>query len=686
MNVIKSITSSSREVATIALSEFDRAREVHNIDMIAGDRAWRRYFPVEFGKWDPDALKILTDEGRQPVQIDIASNRIETLVGSIIADMPDPTWIPVQGEKSLLTEAIAMKYHSDKDMFNYDDVIMKVIRDGFVHSGDLVVTEDWRFDQPGIRFERSLHGLLIWDPYWITDDDRDAEIYWKVAHLNPTRLKNKYGATCPELEEAIYEYKKDKSKYTNNPVEDKKDTTLGKVGDEFQVVEKHYLKEIKTKRLIGRKTDDNSWIPFPIKKEQAYLEAFADINGIDWETVEEVTYQDRIEYVTTVIRQLGMCVQEDEKGKIQVNGLSAHHFTSRRHMGRNMGVLESIADVEDLINKSESLAGDHIAMAAGGGLLVNENLFPDEEKFKKFKREKSRSGYAEKVPLDEVQKVFEHVTDGVSNVEIEKRIQRAMTQYLPLVSMVSESLMSMSASNEPGILFERKYQANMVANTISNRNVRQFLNNLAESYFYQYQITYDGIQIPVNERGGNKVAVVLNQKKNGQVLNWVGDTPRCRVVMAENTKSATYQTRWRSIWAEAVDSLSKTVQAAGGITIPYLLMAIKNLFGTIEVKEEDKDTVKVFDDMTMMIARLRLVAEASTNQTKIGQDNLANAQVDMQLQQIMQQLNSMQPALPVKQHEPVISKGIKYPEINPQQTAEAAPVGTTPPAQTGVPA
>jgi hypothetical protein len=200
----------------------------------------------------------------------------------------------------------------------------------------------------------------------------------------------------------------------------------------------------------------------------------------------------------------------------------------------------------------------------------------------------------------------------------------------------------MSDSNEPGILFERKFQTNMIANTLLNRNIRQFQNNLAESYFYQYQITYDGPEIPVTERGGNKIALVLNQRRGGQRYNWVKDTPRCRVVMAENTKSATYQMRWRSIWAESMDALSKTVQTTDGITIPYLLLSIKNFFGTIEVKEEDKDTVKVMDSMTMMLARLESVVKASAAQTKLGNDNLMNAQIDMQLQQIMQQMQAIQ--------------------------------------------
>jgi hypothetical protein len=352
-----------------------------------------------------------------------------------------------------------------------------------------------------------------------------------------------------------------------------------------------------------------------------------------------------------------------------------------------MGVMASIADVEDIINKRESLVTDQIGKAGGGATLFNEKLFPDEASYKKFMKNKNRNGYGQRAPLDDVVKkeLVKYIPEMNLNYTV-NQIERMYTQVLPLVSRVSEALTSMSDSNEPGILFERKFQTNMIANTILNKNVRQLLNNFAESYFYQYQITYSNIPfLKVMERGGEKTAAVLNQKYGTETFNWVGDTPRCRVVMAENTKSATYQMRWRSIWAEMLNAIDPG--KTGGVTLPYYLLAIKNFFDTVEVKEEDKEVVKVFNEMTMMIARLKLVVEASGAQTKLGQDTLMNAQVDMQLQQIWQalQVSQIQQAQPVSHmEEPVQSRQISYPQINPQP-AEAVPSGATPPAMTGAP-
>src|SRR5512147_2709224 len=97
--------SSQEQMATTVIQEFDRAYTAQKDDFDRGVKAWRRYFPINHGKWDTEALRILQEEFRHPVQFDISSPKVDTLAGALIADLPDPTWIPVKGDKSLLTEA-----------------------------------------------------------------------------------------------------------------------------------------------------------------------------------------------------------------------------------------------------------------------------------------------------------------------------------------------------------------------------------------------------------------------------------------------------------------------------------------------------------------------------------------------------------------------------------------------------
>jgi hypothetical protein len=187
MNINTKTTAKQRStnslVANTTISEFDKAYEVQKSDFDDGAKAWRRYFPVDNGKWDPEALK---------VQFDVASPKVDTLAGSLISDLPDPDWVPVQGVRSILTESVAQQYYTDKDLYNYDDQMLKVFRDGLVHAGDLEIYEDYKYHTPHVAIGRILYGFLVWDPYWITDDDRDACVCYRVAYMTPDRLVNKY--------------------------------------------------------------------------------------------------------------------------------------------------------------------------------------------------------------------------------------------------------------------------------------------------------------------------------------------------------------------------------------------------------------------------------------------------------------------------------------------------------------
>jgi len=660
MNISKEIVSSDGEEARRIIAEFDNAYMVQRKNFERGAKAWRRYFPDEYGKWDPDALKVLQEEFRHPVQFDVVGPKVDTLAGSLVSDLPDPTWTPVVGQKSLITEAIAESYFTCKDLYNYDDVFLKVFRDGLVHAGDLEIYEDYKYHTPEVAFGRVLYGFLVWEPYWLSDDDRDPEVCYRVAYMNAPKLIRKYKKNTEEILREAKKYKKDMSNYPSDIENQQKTLMMGRVGDEFQVIEKHYIEHVKTTRLIGRKEGEHNWIPFPINKDQAYLEKFADVNEIDWTTVIKDTYDDKIHYVSTVVREFQNTVlQSGVKSKIQVNGLPFHHFAVFRHAGKDMGLVETMESIEDTINKRESLVTELISKANGGSTLVNENLFPNPNDRQEWVKNSNKPGHKQFVPLDDVKNILQHMNGNADISGAVNQIQRMYQQVLPLVSRVSDALSSVTSSTDSGILFERKFQVNMIANTLMNRGMRQFINNVAESFFYQWQITYADQEKEMIFRDG-KTSLILNKNVGDTIYNNVRNVPRCRVVITENTKSQTYQMRFRSIWAEMLQSINPQVAPA------HYMLALKNFFDTIQTTDEDKAQSKVINEMMMMISRLELISKATGYQTASQNNTLQGLQIDMQIQQLMSQMNQAmgQQAQPVSHMAETGTQNIKYPSEN----------------------
>jgi hypothetical protein len=316
---------------------------------------------------------------------------------------------------------------------------------------------------------------------------------------------------------------------------------------------------------------------------------------------------------------------------------------------------------------------------------VNENLFPDPKKRQDWIKKKNKPGHDEFVPLDSVKNIMQHISANDYSPAILDQINRMYDKVLPLVSRVSDALSSISDTGDAGILFERKFQTNMIANTLMNRNMRQFINNIAESYFYQWQITYADQEKEVTFRD-NKTTVTLNKHVGDMVYNDVRNVPRCRVTISENTKSQVFQMRWRSVWAELLPTINPDKLPA------HYAFAINKFFETMPLDDDDKGTLKTLNELMMMIARLELVSKATGAQTQAQNNSLQSLQIDMQIQQIMSQLNQQfQQPEPVSHTEAVPQRQVQYPEspasngqpINPQSIEAVSETSQTTPAMTG---
>lgn len=680
MEIIKSRYNSTQDAGIVTLAEFDRAYQFQknaNLDRLK--KAWRRYFPIDNGKWDEDALKVMAEEYRQPTQFDVTGPKVDTLAGSLISDLPDPTWTPVLGQKSLLTEAIAETWHRDKESCNWDYVLLHAFKGGLIQSSDVEIYETYKDHTPKIAIRLIQPGRLIWEPYWDTEDDRNATVAYLYAYMTPDKILQKYKKSSYEIESELQRYREDKSNYPMS--NETKDPQFHiKVGDEFQIIEKHYVESIRTTRLIGRIRGSDEFIPFPINKSRQYIEAFAVMNNIDWETVFEDAYEDKVHKVTTVIRELTKAeIQIGEKSNIQTMGLPFYHFTTMRHNGQDMGIPEAMAGVEDTINKRESLITELIGKANGGSALVNEKLFHgDKQKYATWQKNKNKPGHTELVDLDGVRTALYNIAQNQYPSAVVDQINRMYDKVLPIVSRVSSALSSVSEGSDSGILFERKFQTNMIANTLMNRAMRQFINNLAEGYFYQWQITYDKVEQDIPFRNGKKVT--LNKEVDGKVYNSVKSVPRCRVVIVENKKSETYQMRWRSVWAEMLQTINPQV------ALPYYMLAMKNFFDTIDMTDEDKAQSQVIGEMMMMIARMDTVSKLTGHQAQAQNNTLQSAQIEMQLNSIMSQMNAQSMPAPIS-HEAEPTQQINYPQgnnINQSQVEAESEGAQIPPAMTGV--
>ncbi|MCP4651137.1 MAG: hypothetical protein GY853_13810 [PVC group bacterium] len=624
----RAIKSSDFQRVQQIFKEREDARIYHQSSIDRGLRAWRYYFALSGYQWPEKELAVLKDEDRLPYQYDVISPKINTMAGAIITDMQEPNWVPIEGEKTTTTEAVIDCFSSDKELTNWDPVMVQCVLGGLIHESWIQMIETTEYNPSGnIGLEYIRDGSLITDSYWKSNSDKQLKKAWKSQYFTAEGLAHKYDKMSDKIRQAIEQEKKGVDGAPTDAVEQRQ-KFAGKVGAEYEVIEEMWLEIIKTKRLVGRKEGEFKRIPFPVTDNREYLELFAEQNGIDWETVDAEPYNDIVYHATAICPSLDPhIILNDEKPRIQVKRLPIFLFTTKRHDGKNKGLVESIMDLQTTLNKRVNLESELIDKANGGMTILNEDLF-DGDTIKEAELQKNlnnpkKSMFARFTPGVPTR---EEITPKQYPSQIMTQIELMLNTLLPITSGVSDAWSSESSQGESGVLYERKVQMNKIGTLIMDKAVKQLINNLGEAYYYQWQITYAKLPREITKRGGKEKIILNESLPDGSIKNSVEYTPRCRVIVTENLQSSTQQLRKRTMATEMLPQINPETNQ---LTFQkFLGMLVKNVDGlSDEEKDEFEETLKL-EEAVAMTSNINLISQniAATSGARV-----ANEQSQMML-------------------------------------------------------
>lgn len=659
------IKSSDAERVMQIENEFRNAVTVSEKDLSDSYKCWRAYFAVDGGQWPEQELSELRRQDRHPYTFDVVGPKLDTLAGTIVSDLPDQSWKPTGNARTAVTDAIETTYDSDKEVCNWEIAMAHVIRDGLVHGGWAKLGETKKYDPLGNLFlERCLPGYIVPSPYWKSENDRDLKDLWEVGYFLPEGLKYKYHAKHDQIEEAIEQRKRSGRTYPYDGHYRRLQYET-RVGEELQVIEYHWLEIVETKRLVGmQEGSDGVWLPFPVTKDRGELELFASHNNIDWETVAETPYTDMIHRVDTICPELDRTLLlASGKARTQVRGLPYYHFTVLRHAGRSKGLMISMLDLAYTVNFRENLVNQIIEKTNGGLTLLNENLTNDAQQRRRIKKNLNKPGHSEFVNMDDVQKSHERIGPADYQSAVLEQTNRMFDKFLPFISRVSDSMSAISDSGKSGILFEREYQVNRIGNVLIDKNVKQMLNNIGEGYFEQWKITYgdaertiansDGKSITLNER------IIMPDGAIG-IRNAVKMTPRVTVIVTESTKSKTYQSRYRQIFAEMLNNVPEDMHL-------FRSILFTSLMETIQMPEKQQQMIKAAIPFVLTKAQMQFVAEITTLKAQMDQNALTSAQAQSMLMQFAQGQEVQENIVPQSQMGEMPEQGESPPVAMPQE-------------------
>lgn len=683
----------SASEASILLSEFDQALEISRPDLRREARAWDYYCPINHSTYGEDDLKYLRDVGRPHHHIDIIGEKIRTKAGSLLSDLPDPGFTPMRGQMSQVVEACEEQWYSDKSDFKFEDTLLYAFESGLVHRAEVELFEDWdTCHEARLALGLIPTGFLLRDPYWLSRNDRDCDVAWRVRYYNPVRLWQTYKKKSEEIRAAIAQYKRGTREAPPSDINrQQQQLNQGKVGDQYEAIEKHYLEHIETKRLLGRQQGKDQWIPFPIHPSPDSPDArelfnkFADKNQVDWTTVIVDHYGDSIHWVSTFCRELAdLMIEPPTKSKIQIGGLPYFQYTAHRVNGKCQGDVELLQDISDIVDKRESMISEFIAKAGGGSGFVDEQVFADDEKYREWMKNKNKPGHMERVDMRGVAKIYEMLGENKVPDAAYTSLNQAMQTYLPLISGVTDAMSGQTSSEDNGILYERKFQTYLIGNTLRSKSVRQFIHNIADGYTRQYPITYNHERHPnmeVQRRGHeDEDPIILNQESDdGMIVNDAESMGRLKVILEENVGSATMHGARRSMWVDILKTIANEQAPL------HKAFALTQLFKNMpNLSDEESALRDTLNDMFMMQARLQTVSQIAKEQADTQGSSNQSMQLDIQAKQLQDQINQlMNPSpAPAGPGAPAQPGQAPVQQVPNQTEAAPAPAGS-PPAQTG---
>jgi hypothetical protein len=635
---VDGIRSSDHELMMKIEAEYQRAYEADTKNRERSYRNWRAYIALDGGQWPEIDLANIRTEDRNAVQFNIIGPKVDTLAASLAAESYDLDWKPIKGVRNSLTESVKNAWFSDKELCNYDSEIELIARDGLVQKGVLKMQENGDHDPLlNIAFKRAMPGHVIFDPHWITENDKDCMKAWEMFHIPAMQIADHYGINSVLIDEAVRQQRKYGFDYEEYDPDFSQQLQLGIRGSLYRVIEYHWMEHIKIKRLVGNILGTNEFLPFPITKDHNALERYMVSNDIDPFTIKETPYTDKIHKYAAICPELTHKILEHGVSRIQPKRLPYFQFSANRGLGKDKGIVDDIMDIQDTINRRESKLTDMIETAQGGGKLVNRDLFRSPEARARFQKFANDPKYIEFVDGEELskEKSIQYINSNQYPSQIINQLER-MYEIVDKISKVPAAMEAMSEStNESGVLFNRKLQVARLSSATIMGRMKRLRVNLAEAYYWQFQLTYNGPEREFSTADG-KHKTVLNERifdpetEKRYIKNRPNMIPRVVVIATEARNSPNQMLADQALYSELFSNSAQTNPDYANIFYEQLLMSMP-------LGEDVKAQVAEINLLKRISTRKKILAELANFDATEKQSLLMSAQAATQLGQILAQ-------------------------------------------------
>lgn len=638
----------------------------------------KAFFAIYGGAWTDAALKDLKRQGRHAVSINISEQKLRTLAGSIQSEKWDFNFEPMNVDENSLTRDIKYYYYADKEQNNYGHSENKTLLRGLIHSGYEEIDIAYDIRKTGsIVFLPGLPGMVIPDPFWQDDILKNWRRAIKHAWLSPREIQEKYDTDDPYIAELARQEDPQGESYERNENVDMYEDVPANRGSKKLVIEYRELKKLKTTRLHA-KLPNGSYYAFPLNVTKDQVQRFVKQQGISYEDTKEYPYEDDLLEVETICPTASrVAILSKGKHRVQCGFIGFFPFSAAREMGINKGVMESLLDVQRMLNYRESKKEDVIATMAAGATAVDIDALENKKKdLDNIKKNKTRPDFVLGVHGDP-NKVMAKFPTG----EVPQSIWNDIAGLIDLfdrVSPVTPALEGQASADESGVLFEMRHAVTKLGTLILYDNWRQHLMNKAEAWYNQALISYKDMYWKVKRTDGPGFVEFNSPVYDGDrkgYENQIADLPRSRVIVTLSKFSPTEQYSKRLMLYD----MTKIFSAHPELFKQQIRVVNDLLVGTLELSTEDREVYKRISTLQQQNDMLELMTHRETLIASGLQAKLTQGQIMQMIQQLQAELGATMGGGQGQGGQPNVPRAISYdegrPELPPAEITEPEGAG-----------
>ena len=566
-------------------------------------RNQRMMWGVNFAQWPAYVVEMLRAQGRRPPTFNIIGKKIQSQIGSFLANDFDVRYMPITGQIDSLTNAINDMYFSDRNNLNWKTSERIALRDCFTMVG---------YERMYISDRFTELGNIAWEPMdpthtyistaWRSGFSNDIRDYFEWGVFFPSELADMFPEKAKEIKESKLREEidgVDLGEYMGG-ITGFSDTD-SKWGARHKLLTYHYV--VREERyweydLKNRcNFPETGLVPGSEMDRQAKKEY---IEMMQLDPNHDVTIRKQIKRIKRVE---SICPTLDSelfltagKDKIQTNNCNIYPLGDQFN-GQFKGTCDDLYDVQISFNKGRMNIDDIIQRSAKGAFLLDEALADgDSEKMRKIEAEWNNP--AARIWVEEGSTVDLGPKGGMIELPSANPPQEMFRQSAELsdladgLSMVPAAMDSRSeSSQESGKLYQSKVQVGLIGQKYAMDLWEAHRRDKAAAYLLQAKITYAGWPRTF-VKTGTQESIDINQRVqdnegNRFVIDDISKLPDMLVTLVASKTGLNMRTELRSQYAESLNLLADPADRLARLVI------LSALYETYELPDAEKEEIQI---------------------------------------------------------------------------------------------